>query len=366
MSTDPNQETVPSTAVRRMSASPLGRFVRSVPGAFLILAVILGTSLTLAALIGYQAGITERERTAATAQFLELSHQYQLGIEDMAAGRPGLAIERFEFILSIDPDFPQVAQRLAEARAAQPTTSGATAQPQTTTLPSPTPIITVGPETARTLFNEAQAAFDAEEWDTALQKLGALRVIDPTYEPAAVRDLLFKSLQSRGIAYINGDKLELGLADLDQASTLGTLDEEAQQYQQWATIYIAGISYWGLNWGRTVETFELLYTIAPYFRDTITRLYDAHLGYAQYLDSGGAPCDAVIEYQAALDMEFDQAIEDKRAAADLACQFGTATPDGTLTPFPTPDGTLTPFPPDGSTPNGEVTVEPTLSETPTQ
>jgi tetratricopeptide (TPR) repeat protein len=350
MNVDPNQETIPSPAVRRISDSPLGRFVRSVPGAFLILAVILGTSLTLAAVAGYYAGSSERERAAATAQFTELNRQYQLAVDDMNAGRYGLAIQRLEFILSLDPAFPNAANQLAVAQAAVPV-GAVTTVPETTALPTPTLVITVGPETARNLLAEAQTAYDAGDWDVALQKVGALRVIDPTYEGATVRGLLFNSLRNRGIDYINAGKLELGLADIDQASRVDTLDTEAQQYQQWATIYIAGTSYWGLNWQRTVETFELLYTIAPYFRDTMTRLHDAYLAHALQLDALGLPCDAVGRYAQALDMEFDQLVEDKRAAADIACQFGTPTPDGTLTPFPTPDGTLTPFPPDGSVPS---------------
>ena len=198
-------------------------------------------------------------------------------------------------------------------------------------------------------------------------------MIDPTYESLAVRNMLFQSLRNRGIAYINAGKLELGLADLDQAARIGTLDEEARQYEQWATIYIAGVSYWGLNWPRTIETFQLLYTIAPYFRDTITRLRDAHLGYARQLEAGGDPCSAAKEYAAALELDFDQLTEDRRAAADIACQFGTPTPDGTLTPFPTPEGTLTPPVTLDGTPSetsagtgaGTETPAPTLAETET-
>ncbi|MEK7311553.1 MAG: hypothetical protein AAB382_06260 [Chloroflexota bacterium] len=336
MDTDPTQDTVPISTVRRTPSSPLGRFIRSVPGAFLILFLVLGGVLAVAAVGGYRAGIAEHDRAAATAQFAELTRQYQLGIEDMDAGRYTLAVERFEFILAIDPNFPGAADRLAEARAS------ATPSPVAATL-VPTPIVTADPQTAPKLFAEAQAAFEAKDWDTTIQKINALRLADPAYEPSAVRNMLYNSFRNRGIDSINAGKLELGLTDLDQASKIGALDTEAQQYQQWATIYMNGISYWGLNWPRTIETFQLLYTIAPYFRDTITRLHDAHLAYAKQLDTGGDPCSAVAEYAAALEMQFDQTVEDKRLAAETACALGTATPDGTLTPFPTPDGTLTPF-----------------------
>jgi len=347
MDTDPTQDTVPTPAVRRLPTSPLGRFIRSMPGAFLILGLVLGGVLGGAAFGGYRAGVIERDRAAATAQFEELTRQYRLGIEDMAAGRYTLAVERFQYILSIDPDFPGAAERLAEARA------NGTPQPATVT-PFPTPIATLDAQTAADIFAQAQTAHDAKDWDTAIERLNALRLADPGYERLAVRDMLYSAFRNRGIESIDAGKLELGLTDLDQASTILPLDTDAQQYQQWATIYMNGISYWGLNWPRTIETFQLLYTIAPYFRDTASRLRDAHLAFARQLDSLGDPCSATAEYAAALDLQFEQSVEDKRLAAETACLFGTATPDGTLTPFPTPDGTLTPF----------ATLE--SSETPTE
>ncbi len=331
MEPDPTQDTLPTPAVRPKAAPPsrLAHFIRSVPGAFLILFIGLGTILTLAAVAGYYTGSSDRERTAATAQAAELGRQYQLGLEDLSAGRPTLAIQRFEFILALDPNYPSVADRLAEARAQVPATSGPETGAAPTALPSPTPLITVGPETAKNLLDAAQAAFDQQKWDEALQKIGALRAIDPNYESAKVRDLQFQSYQNRGIASIKGDKMELGLSDMDLASKLGTLSTEAQQYQQWAEIYIAGVSYWGLNWARTVDTFQLLYTIAPYFHDTITRLHDARVSYGRQLDGQGQPCDAVKQYEEALKLQPDQTVQALHDAAANACQFGTPTPDAT-------------------------------------
>lgn len=369
MNPDPTQDTLPTPAVRSAPATPIGRFIRSVPGAFLSIALSLSGILALAALGGYSAGSAERERTAATAQAVELARQFQLGLDDLSAGRPSLAVQRFEFILALDPAYPGAAQRLAEARAAIPQNTATSPTP----LPSPTPIITVGPETAKILFEAARSAFDQKQWDKALQKLGALRVISPDYERAAVRSMLFRALQNRAIDYINAGKLELGLADLDQASKIGALDPDAQQYRQWAEIYIAGVSYWGLNWPRTVETFQLLYKIAPYFRDTITRLHDAQLAYARQLDAQGQPCDAVTHYAEALKLQPDKLVEDQRTAAETACEFGTPTPNGSETATPTPAATDTPPATAGlaptslptSTNSPSATTAPTGGPTPT-
>lgn len=363
MDPDPTQDTLPTPAVRPAPASRLGRFVRSVPGAFLIIAVSLIVVLALAAAAGYNAGSSDRDRAAATAQAKELDKQYQLGLDDLSAGRPGLAVQRFEFILSVSPNYPGASQKLAEARATLP--PGVSTEAGATQLPTPTLIITVGPDTTRQLFEAAQSAFKDKKWDDALQKIGALRVIDQNYEREAVRTMQFQALQFRAIAYIDGGKLELGLADLDQASKMGALTEEAQQRQQWAEIYIAGVSYWGLNWARTVDTFALLYKIAPYFRDTSTRLHDAQLAYARQLDAQGQPCDAVTHYTEALKLQPDQAVSDKLAAAQNTCQNGTPTPNGSETatpgtpppPSPTPGATAT----EGQAPTS--TTAPTTANT---
>lgn len=329
MSTDPTEDTVPvSPVTSEQPSAPRRIFFRTAPGAFFLLAILLGSVIGFAVVSGYRAGLDERNRAAATAQFAELKTQYELGIEDLAAGRRELAAHRFEYILSVDPAFPGAAARLAESQG-----SGVTPSPVFTLAPT----ATLSPQTAEQLFAGAQSAFTAHDWDAAIQRASALRLAMPDYERGQVNNILFTSLRNRGIASINAGVLELGLADLDQAEKLGTLDSEAQQYQQWATIYINGASYWGLNWPKTVETFSLLYTLAPNFRDTTARLRDAHIGYANQLNAGGDPCGAETEYAAALAITFDQITEDKRLAAETTCLVGTPTPEGT----PTPDETLT-------------------------
>lgn len=346
MAVDPNQDTgelssLPGPAIAvQPPRSPLMRFLRSGLGAFLILAIFLGGVITLSILGGYRAGLAERDRFATVTQSAELLKQSALTREDMEAGRYLLAAQRLQFILAADPNYPDAANQLATAQAALATSQPGTAPP--TPIPA-TPVPTINPQNAPAIFAEAQQAAAAKNWDAVIQETKALQVAAPDYERNAVRQLLFDAYGSRGIQLINDGKLELGLTDLDNAAKLGQLDTEARQYQQWATIYISGISYWGFNWPRTVQTFELLYTLAPYFRDTIARLHDAHVGYGDSLAAGGDPCGAALEYAAALEVSSDQPIEDKRAAAQLVCDTGTPTPDPTLFTA-TPDGTLTPFP----------------------
>ncbi|MEK7324152.1 MAG: hypothetical protein AAB217_02710, partial [Chloroflexota bacterium] len=132
MDIDPNQDTIPNPAVAAPPASSLARFLRSTPGAFLILALFLGTVITLSILGGYRAGQAERRNAAATALVEELERQYNLGVEDMDAGRYLMAAQRFEYIVNINPNYLDAASRLAQARAALNITS----TPPATTPPT--------------------------------------------------------------------------------------------------------------------------------------------------------------------------------------------------------------------------------------
>jgi len=318
MSIDPTQDTVPTPAALQHRAHPLARFFRSTPGAFLILGIFLSVVIGFSIYGGYRAGITERDHIAATAQFLEVRRQYDLAIEDLAAGRPAMAIQRLEFILTAEPNFPSAAQRYNDLQA---TARAPTATP--TPLPTPTQVVTV--QDAPKVLAEAQTAINAKDWDTAIQKINALRFGAPSYEPLRVNNLLYTALRNRGVNTIQTGKLELGLTDLDEASKIGGLDTESLQYQQWATIYINGVSYWGLNWGRTTRDFDLLYKLAPNFRDTKTRARDAHLTYASVLLGKNDSCNAALEYAAAFAIENNSATDDKRKAAEEACKVGGGT-----------------------------------------
>ena len=65
---------------------------------------------------GYRAGIAENQSIQSTAAVAAIQEQYVLGVSDLQAGRYDLARQRFEYVLELDPDFPGVTEKLAEAR----------------------------------------------------------------------------------------------------------------------------------------------------------------------------------------------------------------------------------------------------------
>lgn len=287
-----------------------------------VLIIVIGGAVWL----GIRAGQSQRSAEARATQTVELRKQYDLGLTDLAAGRFELAAERFEFILVTDPAYPGAADKLAEARRALNITP--TAPPEAT----PTlPIVSGDP--AR-LLALAQQAHAAGHWDDVITYLANLHALDPTYNIVEVDQLIFAALRNRGVARIQGDEMELGITDLDQAEAFAPLDEDAANYRRWAKSYLAAQSYWGVNWEQAVGILEELYLIAPYFKDTSAKLYQATLNYAAQLNAAGDYCGAARYYAEAQRLIADTATDDIQATAEANCALATPTPDPNATLLP--------------------------------
>jgi tetratricopeptide (TPR) repeat protein len=297
--------------------------------------VVLVLTAGLAIWGGYQTGLKEHQIQVQATRTAELRTQYDLGVADLSAGNNDLAQQRFEYILSIDPNYPGAAEKLIEAKVVLQITPSATSLPLPTVTPVPTGA--AGPDPA-SLLAQAQQSSDGKNWDDVIQKLSDLRALDPTYQPAAVDKLLFTALRNRGVARIDGKELESGIFDLNQAETLGALDTDAKSRRIWARYYLDAMSYWGLNWGKTVDLLGQLHSFAPYFHDTAAKLYEAHLNYAAQLVAAKNFCDAASQYAEAQALSPAPAVAEKQAAAQAQCvptpTGGGGTPGTTPTPAP--------------------------------
>ena len=319
--------TSPTQAQGSAPRSPLRR--RVLVGLGLAAALIVVVSG--AAFGGYQAGQEQRETSFQATRTYELENQYALGLADLQAGNFELAVARFEYVLELDPNFRDAGAKLAEAQVG----FGATPSPRpTAAVATATLAVTAEPTEsgeAASLLAQAQASATAEDWDGVLSALTQLHSIDPEYEAVRVDGLVFRALRNRGVARIMGDAMEAGIYDLDQAEAFGPLDSEALNVRAWARTYLAGRSYWGLDWKRTMDIFEELSLIAPYFRDTDRRLFEAVVNYADQLVAAGDFCGAAERYQRSLLLFTDDTV----SARLVAAQEGCANP-----PPPTAEGGL--------------------------
>ena len=313
--TSPTSPTGPARVAR-----PLWLLGLSLAG--ILLGVIGG-----AAYAGYRAGLSQHATQARATQAVELQLQYDLGVADLAAGRYELAAERFAYVVQYDPNYPGAAEKLVEARQAMQIT------PTTESLPTSSPTPSADPAE---IFALAQRYHAESNWGGVITQVALLRTLDPNYESLKADQLLFEALRNRGVERIQGDEMEAGISDLNQAEAYAPLDAEAANHRLWATYYLAAQSYWGVNWGQAVAILEELYLLAPNFRDTSSRLYQATLNYAEQLSAAGDACGAAAQYANAQALLADLALADAQATAQANCAL-TPTPDLSATPVtPTP------------------------------
>jgi tetratricopeptide (TPR) repeat protein len=248
--------------------------------------LIIPAALIIAAATGYFAGVNQREVSQRQAVAQQADEQFQLAVEDLAAERYETARQRLEYVIRLDPSHPGAADRLAEALLVlnAPT-------------PSPVPVTTPTPNLApvEALFDQAKAAYDRQDWSTAIDTLLALRAKDPAYRSVQVDGLMYGALRERGLHLIRVDwALEQGLYDLARAESFGWLDSEAISWQTSVRLYLSSNSNMGLNWPQA--TYDFLGLCLAGLWDSCDKLSTAADAYADYLGETGGVCAASEQY----------------------------------------------------------------------
>jgi tetratricopeptide (TPR) repeat protein len=300
----------------------------------LITIALLGGAILLGALAGNLSASRTLQSQQAALSGQELRQQYDLGVKDLEAGRYEVAKQRFEYIINTDPYYPGAMEMLAQSMQVLYATASPTAPPATIT-----PTATRDPRPIEELYNQALTQVASQDWDGAIDTLGALRKEDRTYQTARVDGMLYLALRSRGVAKIlQGRNLEGGIYDLAQAGRFGPLDVEANQARQWARLYIIGLSFWEVHPEQAVYYFSQVAAAVPNLSDgsgwTAAERYRAALiQYGDLLASQDAWCEAMQQYELALAIRPDAALQEAQQMAAERClgQTPTATIDATLT-----------------------------------
>ncbi len=292
-------------------------------------------AVSISAVGGAVAGQNERYARATQTTMADLSVQFELGIQDLQAGRTDLAVQRFRWILERDPTYPGIAEQLAAAEQLVLPIGGTS---------TPTLAPASSDQDLETLFAEAQRYHVSGQWENAITRLEEIQGRDPRFREAEVKELLFSSLQSLGLIYIRGNRIEEGILLLEQAAQIRPLDDAAQGEVYLGTLYLTGQSYWGLDWRIVIQNFEAITEVAPNYRDVPARLPEAYTFYGDQLFAQGAGCDAEQAYLSALELKADEEVTRKAEAAHELCLNPalaiTETPDTalSLTPSPTNEG----------------------------
>jgi tetratricopeptide (TPR) repeat protein len=297
---------------------------------------VLLTATAVAATGGVIAGEKERDIRATETTTVDIDIQLALGLQDFDQGRYQLAAQRFRWILERVPDHAEAAAKLAEAERLMN---------EALIVPTLPPIDTDDPEE---LFVEAEGFYNSQEWQNAITRLEELQRLDPRYREVEVKDMLFNSLKALGLSYIRGDRLEEGIFMLERAGDIQPLDDQTQGEQYLASLYVAGQTYWSLNWLIVIENYQIIYDIAPNYREgeLAAKLREARIKYAEQLNAQGSFCGAASQYEIALTILEDDLILSQYEQAAQLCQDnpqgGTPQTAAPQTGTPQPGLTTTP------------------------
>jgi tetratricopeptide (TPR) repeat protein len=333
--------------------------------AFLFSALGLIIILVLAILAGYSSGISIRKSNETSNISQQLGVQFQYALVDIEFGRYENAKERLDFILTHDPSFPGVQEKLTQVLVLmnRPT-------PTITASLTSTPDFT-GAEQA---FTQAQQLIAAQDWPGALGTLDQIRKLDRTYKTGQVDGMYYFALRNYGYDLITKQgNLEGGIYHFTLAERFGTLDRDANGLRQGARFYLIGASFWELDWQQALAYFT---QVAGYglWDGTMTvseRLHFAYMRYGDQLVEQAQYCDAVTNYDNAQAIAaLDATAQEGYNRAFHECFPPTPTIDLTLSVTPqvtveTPAGTTEPPPTAGATTQAPPTVEATTAVPPT-
>jgi len=297
---------------------------------------LLGSAITLGSLGGYYSAQRTIESQQVAQAETQVQMQFELGVQDLESGRFEVAKQRFEYIVSIDPNYPGVMDMLAQSMQIL----------MSTATPSPAPLEATATPTRdlrpiEELYNQSLTYVANQEWDAVIDTLSALRKADRTYQSAQVDGMLYLSLRSRGVNKIlQGRQLEGGIYDLALAARFGPLDIDAEQARQWARLYIIGLSFWEVHPEQAVYYFSQVAAAVPNLTDasgwTANDRYRAALiQYGDLLANQGEWCEAQLQYELAMSIRPDAGLQETLTQAAEHCLSLTVTPTlettGTLT-----------------------------------
>ena len=318
--------------------------------------------IVASAFIGYQSGVGLGRQTQVAQGHSVSQEQFDLGVADLLAGRYDLAVQRLEYVLQLEPEYPGVAELLEKARTGLnvPTgTTGPTATPVT-------PTATLDVASLDGLMSQAQAAFVQGDWGRTLEALLVIRSRDPNFRRDEANSMIAQSLRNLGVEKILQGDIEQGIYNLALAERFGPLDNTAIAWRNSGAFYLFANSYFGLDWPQAVDSFEGICRADVW--DGCSKYARAAYEYGHLLLATSKPCEASTQYANSLRVRSNPNLEPTATYAANACATLLAPPaTGTVTGTPSPSPTvgLTLLPTDTPTPPVSPTDTPTGSPAPT-
>jgi tetratricopeptide (TPR) repeat protein len=274
-------------------------------GLALILALAI---LLLAAWRGYSEGKRQWQVNAEATADAEFARCQTY----LSEGNWALAAAACRETNSLSPGYAGAAEGYATAVAAL--------------TPEPTPTIEVVKRSVEEIFIEAQAHFNAQDWQGTFEALNELWTLDPAYRADEIDEMRHTALVALGRQSLDEGRLEEAIFYLDQAAAFNPLEPDLETERQQAARYVSALNFCGADWDECTSRLTELNAAYPGYRDVFDQLVNAYLRWAEAMAEMQEWCPAEVHYGEALGLRSDAPIETKRADAAQRCLLATPTP----------------------------------------
>jgi len=319
-----NREQTVRASARGTTAAPQD----GSPGLLWYIALaLLGTALLLATigvgLLGAEQGLALRRARAR-----ELGEEYyRRGLVHLEEGNHLLALAEFEEAVRLAPDNPEAREQLGLLQALLGDEDPSSSE--------------VSADALLSLYGEASALYSEGNWPEAIMTLERLRRLDPDYRVLEVDEMLFDVYHRQGMDLVEAGELEDALVLLDRALELEPDDPNVAELRYWISLYLDGLSHWGVDWEGCAATFRELYELNQGFLDVERRLHDALINVGDLYYEEGAWCVAESRYTEAVSVMVSEAASSKRGEARDLCVRAIVEAPPTETALEEPSGVVT-------------------------
>ena len=358
MSSSTTTKTIPSRKTLARQRRPLTLWLGIGLIGFALLTLFYGGL----AWFGFQAGDAEKVQKIAAETENTLVRQIELAEQDFAAGNIILSERRLDYILSVDANNQAAlalqnkidqTQSLLLTPSPSPTpTQTATPLPTLTPTPlPPTPDPAEAIATREAAWEKVQADLETLDIEEQIQQLEVFRAQYPGIYNRESSQQLYDRYVSRGTDLIRGNAVERGILLLSKARELGDLPEVLEGEIYWAEQYVAGVSYFSVNWELYLSYFRPLCEFSPYYQDSCGKLTEGLASAASdaYLASDWCTAAKLYVELATIDPNAqltDGNLSDRMNQTINSCGEPIALPtNGTATPADGSSGTSPGAPP---------------------
>lgn len=296
-------------------------------GLLLVLFAVFSAVYLVVAYLAWENGQSLRQAEAQTQRSQQISRQLELAQQDLVNGSMNLSQRRLEWVLQQEPENAAALTLQQQLHAGlEATRIRPTATPEPTAVADEQPEEAVSAAEASPELQRLRDLAAEEQWEELLPELLSFQQRYPSYEREQTDQLLYDTYLNLGLAYVETEKVELGLNYLSQAESLGNLPQEALDYRFWANLYLQGIGYYGVNWGIAASNFRELCLSAPFYQNACGRLQEALINYGDQWAFAQEWCPAEVAYQEAFQLGRTQILGNKLAQARDGCFNATPTP----------------------------------------